>query len=122
MDTLSTRLLATGLFFLFIILSGFWLSRRGKPYSVLIQTIHKLIGVAMGVYLIRMVYLTHKAYPLSPSGLVAVVVTILLFIGLVATGGLLASEKPLPIIVTAIHKVLPYLTVLSTSAAILIIG
>jgi heme A synthase len=106
---------------LFIILSGFWLSRTGKPYSVLIQTIHKLVGVAMGVYLIRMVYLTHQTSPLNPVGTLVSVVTVLLFLGLVATGGILATEKSMPIVVTAIHKVLPYLTALSTGAVLFLI-
>jgi len=118
MDVFQSKFINAGIFFLFIISSGFWLSRTGKPYSVLIQTIHKLIGVAMGVYLIRMVYLTHMVSPITPVGIIVIVVTVLLFIGLVVTGGLLASEKSLPIIVTAIHKVLPYLTILSTVATL----
>ncbi|MBC8507127.1 MAG: hypothetical protein H8D34_19860 [Chloroflexi bacterium] len=85
---------------------------------MLIQAIHKLIGVAMGVYLVRMVFLTHNASPLTPVEIIAVVATVLLFIGLVATGGFLSSEKPMPIFVTAIHKVLPYLTVISTGALV----
>jgi hypothetical protein len=46
MSTNQLRVVSAGLFFLFIFLSGFWLSRTGKPYSGIILTIHKLIGLA----------------------------------------------------------------------------
>ncbi len=79
MNLIGSKLIGTGLFFLFIFISGFWLSRTGKPYSVLIQTIHKLVGVALGMYLIRTVYQVHEVAPLSPVGITAVVITTLFF-------------------------------------------
>ena len=118
---MNTKLIGAAVFCLLIILSGFWLSRTGKPYSTLILTIHKLIGVGAGIYLISSVYRIYKVGSISPIGLTAVVVTILFFVGLVATGGLLSSEKPMPVVVSGIHKFLPYLAVLSTGATIYIL-
>ena len=83
-------MIITGIFFLFILLSGFWLSRSGKPYNGLIFNIHKLIGLGAGIYLIRTVYLTHQAAPLGPTQWTAIVVTVLLFLFAVAAGGLLS--------------------------------
>lgn len=118
MNTLRTNLVSAGVFFLFIFLSGFWLSRTGRPYSMLIQTLHKLIGVAAGVYLVRTVYQIHEAAPLSSLGIVAVVVTVLFFAGLVATGGLLSASKTMPGIVSGVHKLFPYLAFISTGVMI----
>jgi hypothetical protein len=118
MNTMNTKLISAAVFFLLIILSGFWLSRTGKPYSTLILTIHKLIGVGVGIYLISTVYRIYKAGSISPIGLAAIVVTILFFVGLVATGGLLSTEKPMPVFISAIHKLLPYLTVLSSGTTL----
>ena len=114
MNILSTKLISAAIFFLLIILSGFWLSRSGKPYSTLILTIHKLIGLGVGVYLIITVYRIYKTGSSSPIGLVAMLVTILFFIGLIAMGGLLSTEKTMPGALSMIHKLLPYLAVLSS--------
>ena len=43
---MNTKFIIAGLFFVFILLSGVWLSRTGRPLNVLILTIHKLISLA----------------------------------------------------------------------------
>ena len=127
MDILDSKMIATGIFFLFILLSGFWVSRSGKPYNGLIFNIHKLIGLAAGIYLIRAVYLTHQAAPLSGTQWTAIVITVLLFILTVAAGGLLsvlaegglqnmgaAAQKTIELV----HKVFPYVIVASTGVTV----
>src|SRR3990172_2513910 len=96
MSLIQSKLVGTGLFFLFIFFSGFWLSRTGKPYSMLIVTIHKLIGLAAGIYLGLTVYRIHQASPLSTVQITAVVVTILFFAVNVATGSLLSTNRSMP--------------------------
>ena len=118
MGTNQLRVVSTGLFFVFIFLSGYWLSRSGKPYSAIIFNIHKLIGLAAGVFLIMTVYQIHRAAPLGPAEIAAIVVTILFFAGTVATGGLLSIDKPMPTAISMIHKLLPYVAVLSTAATL----
>jgi hypothetical protein len=121
MSMMQSKLVSAGLFFLFILLSGFWLSRTGRPYSTLIVTIHKLIGLAAGVFLAMTVYRVYKAASLSQMGIIAIVVTVLFFIGLVATGSLLSTNNTMPGYVTVIHKVFPYPTVLSTGLTLFLI-
>ena len=121
MSIVQSKLFSTGLFFLFILLSGFWLSRSGKPYSSLIVTIHKLIGLAAGVYLVMTVYRVYKTASINQMGIIATVVTVLFFIGLVATGSLLSTNNTMPGFVTVIHRVFPYLTVLSTGVTLFLI-
>lgn len=116
MDPKLSRVIITGLFFLLIFLSGIWLRRLGKPYGVIILTIHKLIGLATGIYLIMTVFRIHQVTPLDPIEIIAVGIAVLFFVVDVATGGLLSTEKPMPLSVTVVHKFTPYLTVLSTIA------
>ena len=118
MSTNQLRVVSAGLFFLFIFLSGFWLSRTGKPYSGIILTIHKLIGLAAGVFLVMTVYRIHQVAPLSPVEITAIVVTVLFFAGNVATGGLLSTDKTMPAVILRLHQITPYLTVLSTAVTL----
>lgn len=114
MSAISSNFISTGTLFLLIFLSGFWLSRTGRPYSMVIITIHKLIGLATGVFLGLMIYRIHKVAPLSPPQIAAIVVTILFFVVNVATGSLLSTNKPMPAAVSIINKWFPYLTAIST--------
>ncbi|MBM3124551.1 MAG: hypothetical protein FJZ87_05685 [Chloroflexi bacterium] len=119
--------LTTGLFFLFLFLSGFWLSRSGKPYGAGIFNIHKLIGLALGVFLIVTVYRTHQTAPLESTQIAVVAVTVTIFIGLIAAGGLLSvvDAGNLPDLSRALHKTIetvhhwvPYLAVFATAATL----
>jgi len=124
MDIVNSKMIYTGLFFLFIFISGFWLSRSGKPYSSLIFNIHKLIGLGAGIFLIRTVYLTHQAAPLNPAQWTAISVTVLLFAFTVAAGGLLgvlaeggfkSLGQGMQNAISLVHKFSPYLIALSTA-------
>jgi hypothetical protein len=119
---MQSKLISTGLFFLFIILSGFWVSRAGKPYSVLLVTIHKLIGLAAGVYLGLTVYRVHKVTPLNTMQIVAVVMTILFFAVNVATGSLLSTNKPVPAAVSLTNKLFPYVTLVLTGVMLFLLS
>ena len=85
-------------------------------------TVHKLIGLALGIYLGRMVYQMHKVIPLSSTQIIAVAVTVLFFAVNVATGSLLSANKPMPEVVSVINKWFPYLTVVSTGVMIYLVG
>jgi hypothetical protein len=112
------RIVGTTLFYLFIFLSGFWLTRSGKPYSVIVLTIHKLISLAAVVFLVITIYQANQVAKLSAIELTAGVVTGLFFLGTIATGGLLSVDKPMPAIVLWLHRIMPFLTVLSTAATL----
>ena len=90
MDIINSQTIYTGLFFLFILLSGFWVARTGKPYNTVVFNIHKFIGLGLGYFLIRIVYLTNQAAPLNAIQWTAIAVTVFLFVFTVAAGGLLS--------------------------------
>ena len=118
MGATELRIVGSGLFFLLIFLSGFWLSRTGKPYSTIIFTIHKLIGLAAGVFLVLTVYRIHQVAPLGPVEITAIVVSVLFFAGTVTAGGLLSIDRPMPAAILTLHQITPYLTVLSTAVTL----
>jgi hypothetical protein len=118
MDTGQLRLLGAGLFYLFIFLSGIWLTRSGRPYNTIVLTVHKLISVAAVVFLVVILRRMHKEVPLVAIELAGAVITGLLFLGTIATGGLLSAEKQMPAIVLWLHRITPFLTVLSTAVTL----
>jgi hypothetical protein len=127
MSTALSKAAVTGLFFLFIFLSGYWLSRSGKPYNNFIFNIHKLIGLAAGVFLVVTVYRAQQAAPLVPAQIAALTVTVLVFAGLVAAGGLIgidaagglgSIDPSTRTAISLVHKTFPYLALLSTGATL----
>jgi len=109
------RVTGTGLFFIAIFLSGFWLSRTGKPYSSLILNIHKLIALAAVVFLVLTVTRLNQAARLNTVEFTACVATGLLFLVAIISGGLVSLPKTMPEALTTVHHLLPYLTALATA-------
>lgn len=117
----TANAIVAGLFFMFIFLSGFWLSRRGRPLNVAISTVHKLISLAAGAFLLVTIYQRNQVVPLNTREWIAILVTGLCFLGTVASGGVLSSDKPMPVAVLRIHQVVPVLTALSSAATLYLV-
>jgi hypothetical protein len=113
---MDNKFLIAGAFFVFIVLSGFWLSHSGKPLNVIILTIHKLISLAAVVYLAVTIYRIHQVTPLSLVEMIACALTLVLFIALFASGGLLSTAKAMPAAILKIHQITPFLVILSAAA------
>ena len=110
MSITASRTIICGLLFLFSLISGFWLSNSGKPLSVAIITIHKLIALATVIVTAGYVYSLFRAMDIrSFVDLVVIAVTGLLFIVLFISGALLSLDKPLPGAILRIHQVAPLL-------------
>jgi hypothetical protein len=118
---MNNKFLFAGLFFLFMILSGFWLHRSGRPFSTLILTIHKLISVGAVVYLAITIFRIHQVAPLAPLEIVVCAVAAVSFVSLIATGGILAAAKMANPVIFKIHQFVPYLAALSTAATLFLV-
>jgi hypothetical protein len=105
-------------FYLLVFVSGFWLSRSGKPYNSVILTLHKLIALAGAILLVIVLYRTSRVAALDAAELAASVVTGLFILGLFVTGALLSIDKPMPAIVSRLHHISPYLAMLSTAVTL----
>lgn len=106
------------LLYLGIFVSGLWLSRLGRPLNVILLTVHKLISLAAVVLLVLTVYRVTWEAPLDAIDWVAVAATGLFFVGTIATGALLSTDKPTSAIVLTLHRVTPFLTVIATAVAL----
>jgi hypothetical protein len=113
MNTIMSKTIGTGIIFLLVFLTGYWLSRSGKPYHTIIFTAHKLIALGGVIFLATLVYRFHQITPLLTAQAAVVMTTAFLLVALVITGGLLSVEKVMPEIVQRMHQVLPYLAVIS---------
>jgi len=120
MNTNQLRIIGIGAGFIIMFVSGFWLNRTGKPYGTLIFTIHKTIGLGLGILLFIVVKQANQTTSFSPLEMIAVVVTVLIFLATVTMGSLLSIpvSKPMPEIVSRLNKFFPYITVLSTSVTL----
>jgi len=95
--------------------SGFGLSRSGRPYGVLLLTVHKLLSVGAVVFLTVVIVRVNQSVGLSSTELIAAVITGLLFLGTIATGGLLSTAKPMLAIVHQLHQIGPFPILASTA-------
>lgn len=116
------ELVGTGLLFLFTFATGVWVSRSGKPANTLTLTIHKLIALAAAILIGVMLNRLRLAIGFGPLGIAATIVTALLFVLTVASGGWLSTGKPAGAAIQISHKVLPVLTVISSFAAIYLLA
>ena len=115
MSTYQIRVVGTGLLYLLVFLSGIRLSRAGKPYSTGLLTVHKLISLLTVVLIALTIRYLRRGVGLSAVEIVAIVVTGLLFLLSIASGGLVSTDKPQHTIISIAHKVSPYLALLSTA-------
>ena len=118
MGAIQSRVIGTGVLFLFIFGSGVWLSHSGKPLNAALLAVHKLVSLAAVVLIGMTVNQLNRQAKMSAFEIGAGVVTASLFILTIATGGVLSTGKPVQAVILAAHKVAPLLTVLSTTATI----
>jgi len=103
MSTSQLWIVGAVCFYLVVFVSGFWLSRSGKPYNQAILSLHKLVALAGAILLGIVLYRASRVARLSAAELAAGVVTGLLILGLFVTGALLSIDKPMPAIVSKLH-------------------
>lgn len=117
----TTRMVLVALSFVLIFLSGIGVSRRGRPLSVARSTVHKLLGLAAGIFLLVTVVQESRGTPLTGPAWIAIVLTGLCFAAVVASGAMLSSDKPKPVALLRVHQLVPILTVLSTAAMLYLV-
>lgn len=123
MKMLDPRLLTVGVLFFSTLLSGYWLSHSGKPYSTLIFTLHKLIALAAVILIaVAVRRLLGAVDPKTLLEMGAAALSALLFIGLVISGALLSLGNPAPAAVLVVHHIAPYLVGITTALTIYLLA
>lgn len=130
--SILSKSIITGSFFLLILVSGYWLSHLGKPYNGIVFNLHKLIGLAAGIFLIVTVVRAGRVAPLGGIEIAVLAATVLVFVLLVAAGGLLSvvaegglqgMAPALRTGITWVHRIFPYLAVFATAITLyLLVG
>jgi hypothetical protein len=119
MNAITTKLIVAGILFLFTLISGVIVSHSGRPLSVGLVTIHKLIAVATVVLIGMAVNQLYK----TGDGKVFVelsvtVITAVLFLAMVATGAVLTRDIQLPEAILKVHQVVPLLALVSSTTTV----
>lgn len=107
--------------FVVIFLLGYRLMRSGKPYSGLILTIHKLLALAVLVILALLVAQAARTAPLDAVVWVASLTSAASFVVAIISGGLLSTDKKLPPVVKALHRVSPFLALLAAAITLIVL-
>jgi hypothetical protein len=108
MESLFTKLISAGVLGIITLITGVLLSNAGRPLNAVLFNLHKIISVATVVLIIVFVIQLYKAGETKTMLEIGMIIlTILFFIALVATGGMLSFEREWPAIVLKIHQVLP---------------
>ncbi len=111
MEAITSKLIAAGILFLLTLISGMIVSRSGRPLSVGLVTVHKLIAVGAVILIgmaVNQLFKTMDGKAFIEMSIA--VVSGILFLALIATGALLTREEmQLPEVVLKIHQVAPLL-------------
>ena len=124
MDTITSKLVAAGILFLFTLISGMIVSSSGRPFSIGLVTVHKLIAVGTIVLIgmaVNQLYKTVDGKAFIEMSVL--VISGILFLALIATGALLTREEmQLPEIILNIHKVVPLLALVSSTITVYLLA
>jgi hypothetical protein len=106
---------------LVVFLTGFWLTRSGKPYGGLVLNLHKLLSLAA---LALLVIAAVRQAPLSALELTVTVVAGVLFLDAIVSGGLASVDRPTPAFVLVMHRIAPFvaLAAVALTAVLLLSG
>lgn len=105
MENLTIRIILAMGFFVLMLLSGIWLSRKGKPCNKLIFTIHKIITLLTILFVARYVILLKNSIEMAQLTINLFWVSVAFFVISFISGALLSFEKPMPEAVTKIHRI-----------------
>ena len=108
-----SKFLTPGIIFLLTLASGLWLSRTGKPLNIVIFTVHKLIALASVIFTGMAIYNLIKNIQIQFLIAALIVVVALCVLALFVTGALMSRDKPLNDNLLTVHKVAPFLVVIS---------
>ena len=116
--SIVSKIISTGLLFLFTIVSGIWLSNSGKPLNTLIFNIHKLIALGSVIFIAIVIRNLLKNVAINNVILILIIVTGLFVLVLFVSGALLSFGKPVNNIILTIHAVTPIPAVITTAMII----
>lgn len=120
MNDLAARVIGLGVLLIFVFLSGWRLYRSGRPINAVVLTLHKLIALGALILIGVTVHQVNQAGALSTTAWIITIVTGLLFVTTIITGGLLSLDRPVTA-VAIVHRIGPFLTVIGVIATLAVL-
>jgi hypothetical protein len=120
MNTNALRVVGAVLLSVLILVTGFWLGVTGKPFNSAILNVHKLISLAGVVLFGITTYQINKTSGLDTTEMVAIVVTGVLLLSAIVSGGL-SSIETMQKAVVIVHRITLSLAALATMVTLYII-
>jgi len=118
----SSKIVYCGLGFILTLLSGFLLSKLGRPLNSAIFTVHKLVAVGTLILIGMSIRELVKGVDVSVLFPAIAAVTGLLFLALVVSGALLSFDKLAVPPVLMIHQIAPLLALAFTTITIYLLA
>lgn len=118
----SSKIIYCGLGFILTLLSGFFLSKLGRPLNSAIFTIHKLAAVGTVILIGVSIRELVKGVDVSALFPVIVAMTGLLLLALVVSGALLSFDKLSVPPVLMIHQITPLLALAFTALTVYLLA
>ncbi len=114
----NSRIVVIVILFILKLILGIWLTLAGKPYNGLLLTVHKLIALATVIFIGVTVHNLRTGVGLNTLELIAVITTGALFLAAIISGGLASTEKLAYPAIVLIHRIAPFLSILTTAATV----
>ena len=118
MNTLQIKIVIIVLIAIVIYVSGAWLNKSGKPYNVIVLTIHKLIAFGIFIYIVISCYRIYKTDALTSIESILCLFMVASFLSGIISGGFLSANASVPSFVQLIHRVSSVASVIFTGAII----
>ncbi len=113
MDTFEYRFAIIGIIFLFIILSGVWLSKLGRPLNNAVFTIHKLNSILGIVLLVITIFQISRSIEYTKMEILASIIGGFALFTSFISGAILSFDKLAMNILIITHKVSSILLIVS---------
>lgn len=113
--TITIKITGIAVLFLLIIISGFWLTKKNRPYPTVLFNVHKLFSLAAFILNGIVIHNLQGEIELSSMLFLLIIVTSGLFILSIITGGLLNLDKPFYNLLKLLHRILSPTTIILTA-------
>jgi len=113
MSVFESRFIAAISLLIVSVISGAILSALGRPLNTPVFAVHKLVGVAALVLAVLVITAMNSSPELGAPPIGMILLTGVLFLLLIASGGLLSLGMNTNLILLTLHKILPILLLVS---------
>jgi hypothetical protein len=110
MKTFELKIAIIGILFLAMILSGVWLTKKGKPYPAGIFTIHKLVVIVAMAYIGYFFYTAFLIETIGRTANFMIILSAVFLLMAFITGAILSIVKDARPAQLFAHKITPVLS------------